>query len=134
MNRAISITTNLLKRFFYRNEGGSRRLFFCDPTQLLERWEFGYLEQLRPKLSPSGWRLGKDATLEGVLARAATIPGVLVGGEVADQDLTRYLKPATLTLHVPRGKVKATAAHLRLPPARGDADVTTLERFVPQAT
>jgi len=86
---------------------------------------------VRPKLAPSGWRLGKNATLEGVLSHAATVPGVLVGGEVAADDLTRHLKPATLTLHVPRGKVKSVAAALRLPPADGDADVTLLERFSP---
>lgn len=129
----ISATLGQMETAGYSYRARSGALLLHDPAQLLGRWEFGYLEQLRPKLVPSGWRLGKDGTLEGLLAHAATVPGVLVGGEVAADEFTRYLKPVTLTLHVPRGKVKSVAAELRLPPADGDADITLLERFTPQA-
>lgn len=115
----------------YRVKSGALHLY--EPAQLLGRWEFGYLEQLRPELAPSGLRLGKQATLESTLTQAAKLPGVLVGGEVAADAFTRYLKPAALTLHVPPGRAKAVAVGLRLPPADRDADVTLLERFVPPA-
>ena len=115
----------------YRVKSGALHLY--EPAQLLGRWEFGYLEQLRPALAPSGLRLGKQATLESTLAQAVNLPGVLVGGEVAADAFTRYLKPAGLTLHVPPGRAKPVAVGLRLPPTDRDADVTLLERFVPPA-
>ncbi len=115
----------------YRAKSGALLLY--EPAQLLGRWEFGYLEQLRPKLAPSSWRLGKQATLESTLTQAVNLPGVLVGGEVAADAFTHYLKPAALTLHVPPGRTKPVAVGLRLPPADRDADVTLLERFTPPA-
>ncbi len=118
-------------RHLYRARSGA--LMLRDPAQLHERWEFGYLEQLRPALRPSGWGASRNA-LPDLLARAENLEGVLVGGEYAADEMTRYLKPATLTLHVPSGEAKATAVGLRLPPADGDADVVLLERFVPEAT
>ena len=114
-------------------EGKSGALFLRDSEKLLERWEFGYLEQLRPKLIPSYWRLGKPLARERVLADAMTRPGVLVGGEVATDELTHYLKPAALTLHVPKGQIKAVAIQLRLLPAKNEPEITLLERFVPPA-
>ena len=129
----ISATLNQLEEADYLFRGKNGALLLQDPTHLLERWEYGYLEQLRPTLNPSGWHLSKNATLKGVLAEASKVPGVLVGGEVAADEFTHYLKPATLTLHVPRDKTKATAARLRLAPSDGDADVTMLERFGPPA-
>ena len=114
----------------YRTRSGA---LLYEPAQLLGRWEFGYLEQLRPKLAPSGWRLGKQATLESTLTQAVKLPGVLVGGEVAADAFTRYLKPAALTLHVSPGRAKPVAVGLRLPPADRNADVTLLERFIPPA-
>ena len=114
-------------------EGKSGALFLRDSEKLLERWEFGYLEQLRPKLIPSYWRLSKPLAREHVLADAMTRPGVLVGGEVAADELTHYLKPTALTLHVPKGQIKAVAVQLRLLPAKDEPEITLLERFVPPA-
>lgn len=129
----ISATLNQLEAADYLFRGKSGALLLRDPAQLLERWEYGYLEQLRPKLKPSGWRLGKNTAIKDALAEVSKVPDFLVGGEVAADEFTHHLKPATLTLHVPRGKTKATAARLRLAPSDGDADVTMLERFGPPA-
>lgn len=129
----VSATLHQLEtaRHSYRAKSGALLLY--EPAHLLGRWEFGYLEQLRPKLVPSNWLLSKSGARESVLAHAATRPGVLVGGEVAADELTHYLKPAAMTLHVPKGQVKAVAIQLRLLPATSDPDVTLLERFVPQS-
>lgn len=128
----ISATLNQLERTNYLYRAKSGALLLHDPVQLLERWEYGYLEQLRPKLTPSKWRLGKNATLKDLLTQATLIPDVLIGGEVAADELTHHLKAITLTLHVPRGKAKSIATQLRLPPANRDTDVIILERFTPQ--
>lgn len=129
----VSETLVKLKAAKHIYEAKSEALFLDDPAKLLERWEFGYLEQVRPKLTPSYWRLSKPAERESVLANVTTRPGVLVGGEVAADELTHYLKPAALTLHVPKGQVKAVAIQLRLLPAKNEPDITLLERFVPPA-
>ena len=105
----VSETLTKLKAAKHIYEVKSGALFLDDPAQLLERWEFGYLEQVRPKLTPSYWRLSKPLARERVLADAITRPGVLVGGEVAADELTHYLKPAALTFHVPKGQIKAVA-------------------------
>lgn len=102
------------------------------PSELLERWEYGYLEKLRPRLHPTAYRFGKDATLESVVAAAADMKGVRIGGEVAADLMTRHLRPSTLTLHVAAGHVVDVARALRLPPSRtGEGSLNLLERFAP---
>ena len=127
----VSDTLAKLKTAKYIYEVKSGALFLADAEKLLERWESGYLEQLRPKLIPSHWRLSKPAARESVLANITTRPDVLVGGEVAADELTHYLKPAALTLHVPKGQVRAVAMQRRLLPAKDESEITLLERFVP---
>lgn len=100
-----------------------------DPGRLLERWEYGYLEQLRPRLNPSTWRLGPKATFEDALRLARELEDVLIGGEHAADAYTQNLKPATLTLHVPPGAIKRLAIALRLGPQLDEGNVTILERF-----
>ena len=128
----ISSAVNQLEEAGHIYHTKSGALMLRDPAQLLKRWEFGYLEQLRPKLKPSTWRLGKNVTLEEIFLHVDNLRDVLIGGEYAASKITHYLKPVTLTLHVPRGKIKETAVKLRLPPSKDAADVTLLERFTPQ--
>lgn len=73
-----------------------RRLL--QPDKLLTQWAEAYIRVLRPKLA-----LGR---YEFDAAAAAAIPDwaayqATLGGEYAGQRLTRYLKPATLTLYTP---------------------------------
>jgi hypothetical protein len=128
----ISSTVRKLRASNHLRQAKSGALLMRDPEKLLERWESGYLEQLRTKLNPRGWRLGPDTRLEDVYSRARIIDGVLIGGEFAADALTGHLKPASLTLHVPQGQAQAVAAELRLARASSAPDVTLLDRFVPQ--
>jgi hypothetical protein len=112
-----------------RTKSGS--FFLPDPPQLLERWEFGYLEQLRNKLAPSKWRIGPKTTLERVRDSAVGLDHVLLGSEYAADALTTHLHPDSLTLHVPPGMAPSIAAHLRLTQAKERASVVMLDRFVP---
>jgi hypothetical protein len=50
-------------------------------------------------------------------------------GEHAADALTGFLKPATLTLHVPAGTQKRTATRLRLAPSQGRIEVILIDRF-----
>lgn len=127
----ISSTVNQLESLGHLSRPPSGGLLFRDPQLLLERWEFGYLEQLRPSLRPTGWRVGPSSQLSILRERAVSLDGVLIGGEHAADAITRHLTPATLTLHVPEGKDKFIASELQLVRGGSAADVVTLERFIP---
>lgn len=116
-----------------RGATGRRRLLILqEPERLLERWEFGYLEALRPRLSPSSWRLPPGVAFDHISQMARDEPSTLIGGEHAADALTGFLKPATWTLHVPPGTQKRTATRLRLAPSRGRSEVTLIDRFQPR--
>lgn len=127
----ISGTVNKLVAADYLRRSPSGALLLREPMRLLERWDVGYLEQLRPKLSPSRWRLGKPMRLGEVANAARQLDGVLVGGEFAADALIGQLQPATLTLHVTPTTAKATAHRLRLRPADSAEDVVIINRFAP---
>ncbi len=113
-----------------RKASGRRRLLVLqEPKRLLERWEFGYLEVLRPRLSPSTWQLPPNTALGHFLQNVGLLDGSLIGGEFAADAITGFLKPATLTLHVPQGAQKRTAVRLRLAPSKGTSDVVLVDRF-----
>ena len=112
-----------------RRKGNLRVLH--EPARLLERWEFGYLEQLRPRLNPTTWRLGPSDTLEHAYQQGCDLDEVRIGGEYAADAYTRHLKPATLTLHVPPGTSRRTATLLQLRPTQTPGDVTLIERLRP---
>lgn len=111
-----------------RHQGEQRAML--DPARLLNRWEVGYLETVRPDLHPSPWKLGPTATLHETYRLAAEQPDVLIGGEFAADAMTRFLAPGSLTLHT-RGDTKRIEIALRLRPATTDPDVVLLQRFMP---
>ena len=114
---------------FVQTHGQRRRL--RDPERLLQRWEVGYLEVVRPRLQPSTWRLAPGTTLEDLHRRALGLPAVLIGGEFAADALTRVLKPGSLTLHTAPGQIKPLAVDLRLrPPDSKEPEVILVERFL----
>jgi len=125
----VSATLGILEgqRYVARRQG--QRRILLDARRLLDRWELGYLEVVRPRLHATTWRLPPTATVAATVDRAAEVSGALVGGEHAADAFTRYLKPETLTLHVPPGETKLVAARLRLHPAEHPHQVVLLERF-----
>ena len=113
-----------------RKTAGRRRLLVLqEPKRLLERWEFGYLEVLRPRLTPSTWRLSPTMGLDRAVQDVATLEDTLIGGEYAADAITGFLEPMTVTLHVPHGAQKRTAARWRLVPSQETGDVVLIHRF-----
>jgi len=113
-----------------RTRGRHRTLL--DPERLLQRWEIGYLETIRPRLDPSMWSLPSNTSLDEIVQRARSLPNALVGGEYAAAALTRYLKPGSLTLHLPTAVTKRAAVDLRLRPVHAGApDVILVGRLLP---
>lgn len=127
----ISSTLRHLENAGYIVRSPSGTLNPIEPMALHARWEYGYLEQLRPTLKPSGWVLHANDRMRDVLARVDAGSHALLGGEYAASIHTGYLNPTTITLHVPPGTSKEIAVGLRLRPADEGATVTLLERFVP---
>ena len=127
----VSTTLRRLGGLDHIRELGRQRVLHDSP-RLLHRWEVGYLEVVRPRLNPSTWRLPTHTSLEDAYRSALALPNVLIGGEFAADALTRFLKPGSLTLHVPPAEAKRTAVELRLRP--GDAtqsEVVLVDRFLP---
>jgi len=125
----ISTTVRQLEDAGLMARGRSGALLVRDARELLERWEVGYLERLRPRLSPTRWQLGKGNQLEDAATASRKLDGVLIGGEFAADAFFGHLRPGTLTLHVPEGQSREVAVGLRLRPANGTADVVLLSRF-----
>ncbi len=125
----VSGTLGALEDQRYVARRPQRRRILQDARRLLERWEIGYLEVVRPRLHVTNWRLPAGADLGGVVDRSAEVTGALLGGEHAADTFTRHLKPTTLTLHVQPGQAKLVAARLRLLPDEHRPQVILLNRF-----
>lgn len=111
---------------------GARTRRVHDPERLLQRWEIGYLETVRPRLNPTTWRLPSGTSLDEVHERARTLPDALVSGEYAAAAMTRHLKPSSLSLHLAPTETKRAAVELRLRPSDTRApDVIIIDRFLP---
>jgi hypothetical protein len=89
-------------QYLQRQPGGGYRI--TDYMKLLERWEFGYTENLRPKLllgtytSTSGQQF---VNVQDNIINLAKSEGYLIGGELGGAIATRYLSPIGATLHLP---------------------------------
>ena len=114
---------------FIHTEGRHRML--RQPERLLNRWELGYLETVRPRLHPTTWGIPPETSLEATHQQALRMQDVLIGGEYAADALTRFLKPGSLTLHLPSAATKRAAVELRLRPSQAEApSVMLVDRFL----
>lgn len=101
-----------------------------DYDRLLQRWQIGYAEKLRPKLllgtyAPTGDRRFSDVA-EAILAQAKQ-ERYLIGGELGGEIATDYLRPTTAALYVPENHRKI-ATQLRLKPS-SNGDITFFKTF-----
>jgi len=108
---------DLRRAGFIRSRGGKRTL--VNRRALLERWELGYLETLRPRTLRRTCRPAQGQSLEDLVARIEQ-PGlrgrVQVGGELAAARLTGHLRPQRATLHLVGMKAEDAMVRLRLLP------------------
>lgn len=112
--------------YLQRQRDGSYRIISY--TKLLERWEMGYAESLRPKLiveafSPAGERSFSDVA--ECLIEGAKAGKFLLGGELGAAIATDYLHPQSATLHLVENdrqtslklQASAMAAKMKLKPS-----------------
>ena len=115
-------------QYLQRKRNGDYQLL--DYAKLLNRWELGYVERLRPKLF-----LGQFAPTNGQSIEALTQPwsqqakeqGFLIGGELGAAIATNYLRPQSATLHVQENH-RPLLVKLRLKPDN-QGPITLIQQF-----
>ena len=102
--------------YLQRQRGGKYRIE--NYTKLLERWEMGYLENLRSELlidtfSPLVER--KFSDISDQILEISTHQNLLIGGELGAAIITGYLKPISAVIHIPeKENYRAITLGLRL--------------------
>ncbi len=99
-----------------------------NPRELCAHWEQNWHERLRPRLEPRLCKGRPDPGYESLLERCAGESDWLVGGELAATKVVEGLEAASVTVHVPRGGVRACLEKLKLLP-HPEGDVHVLETF-----
>ncbi len=130
---AASAVGSILKQlaethYLQRKRNGDYQLL--EYQKLLQRWELGYVERLRPKLF-----LGQFSPANGAAIAALTQPlsqqaeksGFLIGGELGAALTTNYLRPQSATLHV-QANHRLLLVKLRLKPDP-QGPITLLQQF-----
>jgi hypothetical protein len=114
--------------YLQRKRNGDYQLL--DYSKLLQRWELGYVERLRPKLFLGQFSPANGAAIAELtqpLSQQAEKSGFLIGGELGAAIATNYLRPQSATLHV-QANHRLLLVKLRLKPDP-QGPITLLQQF-----
>ncbi|MDJ0616095.1 MAG: type IV toxin-antitoxin system AbiEi family antitoxin [Calothrix sp. MO_192.B10] len=114
--------------YLQRQPGGNYRI--AHYSKLLERWEIGYIESLRPKLLLGHFTpvvKGKLAEILDNIIQQAKEKNFLIGGELGAALTSSYLVPTGATLHV-KDNYRLIAAKLKLKPSP-EGKIIFLQQF-----
>lgn len=81
------------------------KYLIADYNKLFERWQFGYMESLRPSLFINTYRPLKQKAFSEIqkhLIEVSTLNNILIGGELGAAILTKKLRPIGTVLHIPK--------------------------------
>jgi len=93
-------------------------------NDLLNRWEVGYAERLRPKLTLKTCRFsGAIGDLVAIIRRISKPGEILIGGELGAALLTKQLRPASAILHINGDILKVMQALRLLPHPEGNVEL-----------
>ncbi len=112
-----------------RNKDGSRQLNAAE--ELLQRWQLGYLEALRPKLFLERCRLATGQGASQIAEQIRTLGEgrqILIGGELGAQLMSGGFEAQTATLYLDEEQQLKTMLQLHLIPDP-DGPVTLLKSF-----
>lgn len=101
-----------------------------DYLKLVERWELGYIENLRPNLFVERYAPVKDQSLEEfseILKLHAEVYGYLIGGEMGAGFATGHLRSPNVTLHIPENNY-SVFLKLKLKPDQ-QGEITLFNQF-----
>ncbi|BAZ17002.1 hypothetical protein NIES4071_88800 [Calothrix sp. NIES-4071] len=116
---SISETLKQLYKLGYLQRQREGKYFINKYNKLLERWEIGYAETLRPKLFIGAYTpaLQRDfSDIKESIIQLAKEENFLIGGELGAALATYYLIPRSATLHVNKNH-SLIAAKLKLKPS-----------------
>lgn len=111
---------------------GHRKRQLVKQLNLLERWDTGYAERLRPQLLQKRYRIGGGKGIRDLTDRIhrTDAPGtILIGGELGASLLVGDLRPERATLHL-LGEPLQGIAQLRLVPDLG-GPIDVVDAFGP---
>jgi hypothetical protein len=97
---------------------------------LIERWELGYVEKLRPKLVRNRYRIAAGKAVEdlvGSVRKTNYAKDILIGGELGAALLLDTLRPQSATLHLLGEPLKLITELKLIPDPSGG--VTVLDGF-----
>lgn len=95
-----------------------RKMTLINKKELLARWIAGYQETLKPALHTGDFFLKPHEQPDNWKKHPIDVPDTVWGGEPAAEALTKYLKPARLTIYTTQPK-NTLASHLKLIPGKG---------------
>ncbi|MFO5438762.1 MAG: type IV toxin-antitoxin system AbiEi family antitoxin [Dolichospermum sp.] len=104
--------------YLQRQRNGTYRIE--NYTKLLERWEMGYIENLRPELLIGTFSTRENIDFNDILKQILEIDQnqkIIIGGELGAAIYTDYLKPMSMTIHIPEEyNYRVITTMLRLKP------------------
>ncbi|MDD1414987.1 hypothetical protein MEN41_10190 [Dolichospermum sp. ST_con] len=115
-----SLETLYQLNYLQRQRNGRYRIE--NYTKLLERWEMGYIENLRPELLIQTFSHRENINIDfnSIPERILAILGdqeIIIGGELGAAILTDYLEPISMTIHIPEEyNYRVITTMLRLKP------------------
>ena len=124
-----SLFSELEKRGNLIVEGGERRLFAVE--ELLQRWQLGYLETLRPKLLLERCQLAPGYSIRQLperLKQLADGKNILLGGELGASQLVSGFQPQSAVLYLRPEQQLRIMLQLNLVPDP-EGDVSLLQPF-----
>lgn len=115
---------------FIRSAGKNLR-HLENHTELINRWEIHYADNLRPRLVRAGCRVAGGKSVETLIENTKAMRDegtVLIGGELGASLLLKTLRPQKATLHIAGGDLLKVSTQLRLIPDE-HGPVTVLNAF-----
>lgn len=113
-----SLETLYQLNYLQRQRNGTYRIE--NYTKLLERWEMGYIENLRPELLRGTFSTRENIDFNDIskqIREIARNQKIIIGGELGAAILTGYLKPINMTIHIPEEyNYRTITTMLRLKP------------------
>lgn len=115
-----SLETLYQLNYLQRQRSGTYRIE--NYTKLLERWEMGYIENLRPELLIGTFSPRENINIDfndisNQMLEIAQDQKIIIGGELGAAILTGYLKPISMTIHIPEEyNYRLITTRLRLKP------------------
>ncbi|MDB9467368.1 type IV toxin-antitoxin system AbiEi family antitoxin [Dolichospermum circinale] len=113
-----SLETLYQLNYLQRQRNGTYRIE--NYTKLLERWEMGYIENLRREILVGTFSTRENIDFNDIskqILEIAQNQKIIIGGELGAAILTSYLKPINMTIHVPEEyNYRTITTMLRLKP------------------